>query len=578
MKKNQILDDTLRAFAQFLCQKHRPPAGAAEDRWTPPAIDAHIDKLHRPPAGAPQGRPPGFPAALPPREKSEPPPGEWPAEAAARMKLLAITGTEELRTADPEVFDMMTKFADVKSHSEFFLSELGGKRSFAAADLPSLHLYVYLNCFVSFAVSSRIGINQRQLLKFLASLGRVAARAGAPEETALAAAKLPAAMQLLSKLGPRDWILGLAPAEINGIALVCKAVLADHLADLRVAKKNSYLQKYHIVDSFVLGQLSGLHEDERLMYKVIRYTIEAFYLAVESFCELTYVNYHPQEYSYKTILINKPKDLVVEKKLLIYLYEANDTYRLFCSYERDPRPIADCEQALPPDRTDRTERVERPSLPGHVKSIYRALAEKHSAGTPEGASPCHASAKQAPLAISAPQPSVSVSAQPTADASSPTREARVKLTATRLSLEQYQIFDKQAVLGSLMQLLEEFDSSTEKLALLRKKPYRDEQFARGRSFSREPTAVHHQVKVVRVAGRSQDINLHNRYQPKVMPSAITGTYGRPGQAYKAENFRPAEYRYSNKQPSSSYRYMNYSESNDYIRELPANNIYTNTNN
>lgn len=561
MKKYQILDDSLRHFAHFLCQKHAPSAGTPGARWTATALDAHLDNLRR--SLAAQNSPPGPPPEPPVRD--------------ARVQLQAVSGLERLKAADQEVADIMMKFSDVKSHSEFLLSQLGDKRCFAADELHRLQTYVLVNCFVSFAVSSSIGINQRHLHKLFAALGKLASRpadGSGPAVSSQTVSTLLASLQLLSKVGPRDWLQGLSPADVDVVALASSAVLSEHLAELRASSKNSYVQKYHLVDAFVQGRSLSPERDERLAYKTIRYTVEAFYLAVEAFCELIYVNYQPQEYSYKTILINRPKDASADKKLLIYLYECNDRYRLFCSYEPPvPRPPEAPESLGLPERTD------RPSTTGHSRNIYRALTDKPCADAPEDASPSPTTPKLAQATINvnaAPQqqPPVSAGVQLAGESTSPTRDTRLKLTAARPSVEQYQVFDKQAVLGSLVQLLEEFDSSTEKLALLRKKPYRDEAFARGRSFSREATAVIQHVKVVRVAGRSQDVAPHSRQQPKPMPSAVAGVYGRSGQPFKTDNFRPLDLRYSSKQPSSSYRYMNYSDNNDFGRELPANNLYT----
>ena len=67
----------------------------------------------------------------------------------------------------------------------------------------------------------------------------------------------------------------------------------------------------------------------------MRYCVEVFFLAVDSYCELIYIVKAEQEFNYKNIFINKEKVSRSKKAVLLYLLQIDGQHSLFTSFSHN---------------------------------------------------------------------------------------------------------------------------------------------------------------------------------------------------------------------------------------------------
>jgi len=575
-------------------------------------------------------------------------------------KLYFVKGQNRLAEINHALAELCQKFSDVSDHNGYFFLEQQGKRSFEIDQLSQLDDYILLNCFVSFIIAYSLGQSTLQFLDTINKIRQMNFRLLPTCDSASFLKRLEEVTNIARSSGPLETARYLLDASgsdqtfCSTLVWALKNIVGDFINEIRTGKKkNSYDQKYYITDFLLFGTGSIKPEDKSL-YKYIRYSIEAFYLSVDAYCELIYTRRDGAEYYSKNIFINKPKE-PVPRKILLYLLQVETQHSLFCSFEygdaadtlvdverlgipkefikpqskedllnkirsrasesssaqSTTNPIAglitmDNASNLSKDRlynqtqdtlshqptivsirsqhgtasdqvvTDANKLITVTYSKGgtSIKSIYKNDASNSDVST----MPPDKNSIDPPAG-----PSIYSQARHDRNTlnSSPSKE-KVKLVGTR-SLETANWFDKAGVVSSLTTLLEEFDANTDRFNLIRKKTAlpREDVYLRGRSFGKEPIP---NTKIVRVAGKSQDVSLNSRHTgrhfPMMPPSTITSNLSRLG-GYKQERthmprdtYRGIDYKYSHGIGShatgNSYRYMNFGE-NGYGAKKPSTN-------
>lgn len=481
----------------------------------------------------------------------------------------------DLKNLNSQLSEISEKFSDFKTHQGYFFAENQGRRMFELSDMQNLDQYVLLNCFVAYLVSSQVGEN-------LSSFGRFVNRLKGLESAAskqgvgfgVFMEKFSEVVIKLDREGLASGVDSLIdaciymPNFLNVLMWSFKTIIGDFLNDLKQAKRNSYLQKYYLIDYLLFG-IGSIKEEDNSLYKMMRYCVEVFFISVDGFCELIYIRKADQEYHYKNIFINKPKDLQQKKPVLLYLLVIDEKYSLFSSFEipeptfavrlqsmTDPSTLklpieqeinrGSIDNSIPeegqtqpivvgsPGLVDRdgnpSQTVENRLQPIQIstrpldipqefskselspirpqpnfRSIYKTELADSSNNLPQFKG--QLSEQPSMTSIYRQQPSMRSENQITA--SPPKEQPKAKLLSIRQGSESLSFFDRENAVIGLMTCLEEMDANFLKLASQRVNPPKNDIFSRGRSYGREASQNH--TKVTRVAGRSQDVAFNHRY-------------------------------------------------------------------
>ena len=494
----------------------------------------------------------------------------------SNVRLFFARSAGELRTLNPQLSEITEKFADFKMHKGFFFVEQLGRRMFELSDISSLDQYVLLNCFATYLVSSQLGENKGSFEKVVARIRNLEAAASKQVIAfsgflakfneilgLLSANALQASMDLLVDSCAQT------PGFMTTLVWSLKSLVGEFLTDMKQAKRNSYLQKYYIIDCLLFG-VGCIKEEDNSLYKLMRYCVEVFFITVDAFCELIYIRKADLEYHYKNIFINKPKDALLKKQTLFYLLVIEEKYSLFSSFElpdtspskkvvsltdlsSQKRPIeadvnrGSIENSIPEEaqpavvgfssplhidadlspivkQDGRLQLIQVPIKPidiptefskselsglkpqSHYKSIYKIDQS-------ESASHLPITRQQFSEGLGTPsiyRQQAPLRPEKQVGLSPPKEQPKSKLTTLRSGSDSVSFFDRESAVIGLMNCLEEMDSNFTRLAAQRVNPPKTDLFSRGRSYGRE-ISQNHTSKITRIAGRSQDVGFNHRY-------------------------------------------------------------------
>ena len=537
-------------------------------------------------------------------------------------RLHTIYGLNDLQKTNSEVYDVVKKFADFKLHTGYVYLDMMGSVEYDIHNRLHMDKYVITTCFVSLYLSYILGDNTSQFDRLVHKMREYSSIVDNKREyesfismvDTLVSSRESGSVR--SMMGTISKYIHSDDTFVSMLVWVCKRVLHEHLIDASEQKKNSYLQKYYITDYFLFDK-GTVREGDMSVYKMMRFTLEAFYISVESYCELTYIKYYNSEYNYKTILINKPKDQLTNKKILVYLFECESKHKIFCSYEvpdvvsttntsisgnkiayklshldsmkkdgyilgervsnrksdgggknvigysggRDIKetttvnPIIsgfDVKKTNSPlyfrstldDKTEKdihtsktttindivnvpSDRQDRRSITA-LKNIYRQPNDSqqykhHIVETAVHTDDIHRVDSHAGIQLA---------------------DSKMKLVGTRQGREGVVVYDREDISRCLVDILDEYNGSIDKICAMRKDRRRDEKTTRGRSFGRDNPAQSN-TKAVRNVGRSQDVRVDSRYgyrQANVpVYTPLVSVYNRHRESYKYGSTSPYAY-------------------------------------
>lgn len=559
-----------------------------------------------------------------------------------KQRLFFMRGQSQLREVHPQLGEICEKFSDFKNHSGFLFAESGSRRNFELSDLLGLDNYVLVNCFLTFMLSASLSDNMVAFTNTIARFRSLKPHSKAQNfdfevflsklqeiKSKVEDHSVESAVSLFVECCSRE------PSFLNGLIWSCKSVIGEFLVTLKQNKRNSYTQKYYITDNLLFG-VGAVKEEDNQLYKVIRFSIEAFFIAVNGYCELIYIRKDGLEYHYKTIFINKPKDALLKKRLLLYLLVVGEEHSLFSSFELDPvladqgpqqmsrgsveekskqKPIeklfrnesADFSIPEEPkpvrvahnissskdtDLSPKLNSVQRPSISDKLNKALDIPVEFCKSEITEVQHPVFANQSEQPRFRNShqqpPPPQLSLQEiSPKIYQSKPEVDPRIeqssqsvqvsltggKLMSTRMQTEATSLFDRENAVVGLLACLEEMDANFDRLSVQRRRPPREDVFARGRSFGREAPQQH--TKFTRTAGRSQDVGLGQRYASGGRLNLVSGglTNGLGSKiTYKADRtnlggrdnlYRGLNFKYTNSTAgptTNTYKYINYPDS------------------
>lgn len=496
-----------------------------------------------------------------------------------KTRLYFMRGQAQLREAHPQLSEICEKFSDFKSHNGFFFAESAGRRNFELAHSTGLDAYVLINCFLTFMLSASLSDNRQAfastMIRFRSLRAHATAQVFDYEAFLTQLDQVAALIDSDAVETAVALLVEYCSAEsgfLSALLWSCKSMIGEFLETIKQNRRNSYTQKYYITDHLLFGQGSVKPEDNQL-YKVARFCIEAFFIAVNGYCELIYIRKDGAEYHYKTIFINKPKDAQPKKRLLLYLLVVGEHHSLFSSFElasgctdKSARQGASGgpEERSRPQPADVRHRNESADFCGPVESkpiqvvldtthekqedmspmmspeqrarlserLHKALdfpadfckselTDSKLAVVPQGvqraefrtshqAAPAlQLNLQESSLKNQATGYSVSSRLDQQTGYSPHINLASGKLASTRTQSETVNLFDRENAVICLLACLEEMDANFERLAVQRRRAPREDLFARGRSFGRD--APQTQSKLTRTAGRSQDVGVGHRY-------------------------------------------------------------------
>lgn len=190
--------------------------------------------------------------------------------------------------------------------------------------------FILLNCFISLLVGFIYGENVKEFTKFTYRL-----TGGATSEVAKVCRKL---IDLNNKeAGFLDKLDALKSSILdnqnfcNAAIIAVKDCVHDFLKDLKRRNSESYKTKYYRLKELMTTDSIQIEDNEE-MYKLIRYTVEAFYLAFDSFCELIFLKNVDNDYLLKKIFINRAKN-VTRRKNKLFLVQIDGKFCLFCNFK-----------------------------------------------------------------------------------------------------------------------------------------------------------------------------------------------------------------------------------------------------
>lgn len=491
------------------------------------------------------------------------------------LRLFFPKTSAELKSINTVLSEISEKFVDFKNHKGYFFAELPGRRMFEMSNLENLEQYVIINCFATYLVSSQMGENRtsmNNLVGWLKELQPAAAKQNIPFSSFMNRLNEIVTIVLSGnvEVGLELFIESCAqvPAFLTTLVWCIKFLIKKFLNSLKQEKKNSYLQKYYIIDCLLFGE-GTIKEEDYSLYKMMRYCVELFFIVVEGFCELIYIRKANEEYHYKNILINKPKDLQRRKPVLLYLLVIQEKYSLFSSFELpDSVPVskqAQLKESIPQQKTmdaaisvksidnsipdegvitnvglSSPSIVNREMSPQHkgenqhhpleisLKPIENQPDFTKSELTPAkqqshlrsiySTDQCESAnnlvhiksrfSEQTGInSIYRHQPLLQSERVPSL--SPPKEQLKSKLTALRPVSDSISFFDREAAVLGLMTCLEEMDTNFIRLSAQRVNPPKNEIFSRGRSYCRDGSQNH--TKITRVTGKSQDVAFNQRY-------------------------------------------------------------------
>lgn len=270
---------------------------------------------------------------------------------SSTIKTFYTENIEELKKTHPDLGEVGLQLADFKVMEECFFIEIDGKKSFKFGDIKGLDDYIMLNCFVNFFISNGVKENTVPFQSIMKSLEvfetdennqfsqvKIPKSLTSKESLGRSRRKLKHILELVSAKNLQSGVQELAyeiehdQAFRDFLVYSCKLLVREFTEGLKLAGRHSYTQKYYLTKP-VLFQEGKLEDSEKVNYKYIRFCLESFYLAVDSFCELIYIRKTEEDYHYKNISINKPKASFDRKRFLFYIFVKGDQVTIFSLFQ-----------------------------------------------------------------------------------------------------------------------------------------------------------------------------------------------------------------------------------------------------